>query len=331
MIDPAIVRRHRPVLVLVGPTAVGKSALALALAQRLGTEVLAADSRQVYRGMAIATDTPPMGARQGVPHRLIDCADPDEPCNAGRYVDLARVEIARLHEAGQLPLIVGGTGLWVRALLGGLCEAAPSDAETRQVLERELAAVGAQGMHARLSEVDPASAARLHPNDRVKVLRALEVHRLTGRRLSDLHADHTFSARAYPSLQLGLTRDRADLYARIEQRIDRMMARGLVDEVRTLLTAGYSRELGSMKGLGYKQIAGYLAGEYDEAEAVRLLKRDTRHYAKRQLTWFRKEPDVRWCRLAPGDEATSLCDEMLGVVAKFFDDLAAADTAADVR
>lgn len=317
MMDARQAQPVRPVVVLVGPTAVGKSALAVALAQQLQTEVLAADSRQVYRGMDIATDKPTREEQAGVPHRLIDLAEPDEAFNAGRYRQAAEQEIARLHAEGKLPLVVGGTGLWVRALLGGLCEGPQSDPALRDKLAAEAERVGAEEMHRRLAAVDSLSAARIHPNDRVKVLRALEVHAQTGQTQSTLHEQHAFAARPYTALLIGLRRERDDLYARIEQRIDRMMARGLVEETRGLLARGLSRQLGSMKGLGYKQIAGYLAGDYDEAEAVRLLKRDTRHFAKRQFTWFRKEPGILWLSLDASTDATALLDTVREHIDRF--------------
>lgn len=299
----------KPIVVLLGPTAVGKSAVAVRLALALQTEVLAADSRQVYRRMDIATDKPTEAERRGVPHGLIDLVDPETPFNVGQYRREAVREIARLHAAGKVPLIVGGTGLYVRALVRGLCEGPPSDPAVRARLETEAERLGPVALHRRLAERDPATAARLHPNDRVKVLRALEVHAQLGRPLSSLHERHAFADRPYAALLLGLNRNRQELYRRIEARVDVMLARGLVEETSRLLAAGYRRELGSMKGLGYKQMAGFLAGEYSYEEAVRRLKRDTRQFAKRQLTWFRKEPGIRWF---DADESTS--EEPLGDV-----------------
>ncbi len=292
----------KPIVVLLGPTAVGKSAVAVRLALALQTEVLAADSRQVYRRMDIATDKPTEADRRSVPHGLIDLVEPDGPFNVGQYRREAEREIARVHAAGKVPLIVGGTGLYVRALVRGLCEGPPSDPALRARLEAEAERVGPAALHRRLAEQDPATAARLHPNDRVKVIRALEVHAQLGRPLSSLHERHAFADRPYAALLLGLNRERQELYRRIEARVDAMLARGLVEETARLLAAGYRRELGSMKGLGYKQVAGFLAGEYSYEEAVRRLKRDTRQFAKRQLTWFRKEPGIMWFDL---DESTT--------------------------
>ncbi len=321
MIDLPSALPRKPIVVLLGPTAVGKSALAVQLARVLGTEVLAADSRQVYRGMDIATDKPSMQERNGIPHGLIDVVNPDEPFNAGLYRRAADREIARLHGEGKLPLIVGGTGLYIRALVGGLCEGPGADPAIRAALREEVEHLGAEALHRRLAGLDPVAAARLHPNDRVKVMRALEVHAQTGRPLSALQAQHGFATRSYAALLIGLQRERDDLYARIEGRIEMMLARGVVEEAKQLLAWGYDRQLGSMKGLGYKQLVGYLAGEYDYEEAVRRLKRDTRHFAKRQLTWFRKEPGITWLSLAPTVEAPVLLATVMDRIGRFLADL----------
>jgi tRNA dimethylallyltransferase len=295
-----------PLLVIVGPTAVGKSRISIHLARKLKTEVLTADSRQVYRGMDIGMDKPTLEERQGVAHRLIDLVAPDQPFNVGEYRRQALVEIDRLHREGRLPLVVGGTGLYIRALVRGLWEGPQADWSLRRRLEQEARERGADPLHRRLAEVDPESAARLHPRDVVKVIRALEVHLLSGRPLSEGHRRHGFAQQPFATLLIGLTRDRPALYRRVDERVEVQLGKGLVEETRRLLAEGYSRQLGSMKGLGYRQIAGYLAGEYGFDEAVRRLKRDTRHFAKRQLTWFRKEPGIEWWTLAEQDSADAI-------------------------
>lgn len=308
---------HPPLLVIVGPTAVGKSRVAVHLAKRLGTEVLTADSRQVYRGMDIGMDKPTPEERQGVPHRLIDLVAPDQPFNVGEYRRQAMAEIDRLHREGRLPLVVGGTGLYVRALVRGLWEGPQADWSLRRRLEHEASLHGAESLHRRLAEVDPESAVRLHPHDLVKVIRALEVHHLSGRPLSEAHRRHGFARQPFATLLIGLTRPRPELYRRVDERVDVQLAQGLVEETRRLLAAGFSRHLGSMKGLGYRQIAGYLAGEYDFDEAVRRLKRDTRHFAKRQLTWFRKEPGIEWWTLEEHDAADGIAARLEARVRRF--------------
>ncbi len=289
----------KPVVVIVGPTAIGKSRIAIHVAKAWGTEILTADSTQVYRGMDIGTDKPTAADHAEVPHRLINIVDPDQPFNAGEFRRLAVQEIERLHRNGLLPIVVGGTGLYVRALLSGLWPGPPVDWTLRRKLEAEAAAGGMEGMFAELQQVDPESANRLHPHDRVKVLRALEVYRQTGLPLSKAHRQHGFQEQPFQALVLGLTMERSALYRRIEDRVEVELAKGLVDETRRLLGEGYSRQSVPMKSLGYRQMAGYIEGEYPFDEAVRRLKRDTRHFAKRQMTWFRKEPNLVWIEVAP--------------------------------
>ena len=279
--------------------------------------MLTADSRQVYRGMDIGTDKPSETERQGVPHRLIDLVDPDEPFNTGEFRRLAVAEITRLHRAGKVPLLVGGTGLYVRTVLRGLWEGPPADWEFRRSLERQAKANGADWLYRQLVQVDPESARRLHPNDRVKIIRALEVHHLLGRPLSDEHKRHAFAETPFAPLLFGLTRERASLYRRVDDRVELELAKGLLEETKRLMDRGYGRHLGSMKGLGYKQMAGYLAGDYDYDEAVRRLKRDTRHFAKRQMTWFRKEQGIRWLSIEETDTAAQVADRIVGEVRQF--------------
>jgi len=314
--SPITVNRP-PLLVIVGPTAVGKSQVAVHLARALGTEVLTADSRQVYRGMDIGMDKPTPEERQGVPHRLIDLVGPDEPFNVGEHRRRALVEIERLHRADLLPLVVGGTGLYVRALLRGLCEGPQADWSFRRQLEGEAREQGPDSLHRRLACVDPVSAARLHPRDLVKIVRALEVQHLLGRPLSEVHRGHGFAEAPFSPLVIGLIRDREALYRRVNERVDAQLAKGLLEETRRLLAQGYGRQLGSMKGLGYRQMAGYLAGEYDFQEAVRRLKRDTRHFAKRQLTWFRKEPAIEWLLVEEHETSASVAARIEGLVRGF--------------
>ncbi len=307
---PSMIQR-RPLLVLVGPTAVGKSDIAIQVAAALGTEVLTADSRQVYRGMDIGMDKPSLEQRQGVPHRLIDLVNPDQPFNAGMFRRQALHEIERLYQEQKVPLVVGGTGLYVRALMRGLCDAPPADPEFRARLLSDAREKGRHFLYEELTRVDPASAGRLHPHDEVKILRALEVYHLSGRPLSEVQHDHGFAEAPFTPCVIGLVRERATLYRRIEDRVELQLAKGLVAETERLLGQGYGRDLGSMKGLGYRQIAGYVAGEYDYAEAVRQLKRDTRRFAKRQLTWFRKEPGLTWLSIAERESSDRIAERVL--------------------
>lgn len=307
----------QPLVVILGPTAVGKSQIAVHLAQALGTEILAADSRQVYKGMDIGTEKPTVGDRGGVPHRLIDLVDPDQPFNVGMYRRSALEEIRRVQQVGRLPLVVGGTGLYIRALTRGLWDGPPADWNVRAQLMEEAQRHGSSGLYARLSAVDPDLAGGLHPHDTVKIIRGLEVYQLVGRPLSQIHRSHGFQDQPFSSLLIGLHRDRQALYQRIDDRIDSEITRGLVEETEKLLNQGYGRHLSSMKGLGYRQISGFLRAEYDFDEAVRMLKRDTRHFAKRQMTWFRKEPHVQWISLSEDTSSEKIAMEILERVQRF--------------
>ena len=310
---------RKPLIVLVGPTAVGKSHIAIPLAQALKTEILTADSCQVYRGMDIGMDKPPVEARGGVPHRLIDVVEPDQPFNVGEYRRLALVEIARLHQEGRVPLLVGGTGLYVRTIVRGLWDGPPADWAYRHRLMDRARTEGAEALYRQLAHVDPDLAARLHPRDEIKIIRGLETYHVTGRRLSELHREHAFAEKPFSTFMIGLTRDRQELYRRIDARVDEQLANGLVLETRRLLAQGYDRQLGSMKGLGYRQISGYLAGDFSYEEAVRLLKRDTRHFAKRQFTWFRKEPEIVWVHIPEDESIETIVTRLIAMVQRFLE------------
>lgn len=298
---PEHLRRHRPLVVLLGPTAVGKSRVATQVAGHFDTEILTADSRQVYRGMDIGTDKPTVAERQGVPHRLIDVVDPHEAFNAGWYRRVALEEVDRLYAANRLPFVVGGTGLYIRTLVRGLCSAPEADPHVRADLKKLRDTRGRDGLYAELLRTDPDTAARLHPNDESKVMRALEVYRLSGRPISRIQEEHRFQERPFSALLIGLQRTTEALYRRIDERIDWQLTHGMVEEIRSLLAQGYGRELPSMKGLGYRQVGAFLANEYDYAEMVRRFKRDTRRFAKRQMTWFRKEPGIVWLSIEEGE------------------------------
>ena len=255
--------RRKPLVVILGPTAVGKSRVAIEVAKRLETDILTADSRQVYRGMDVGTDKPPVAARQGIVHHLIDLVDPDEPFNAGLFREHATRLIQALHQRRRLPLIVGGTGLYVRILLQGLCDAPPSDPTVRARLCEEAREQGRDHLYARLVAADPVTAAKLHPRDASKIIRALEVHHLSGVPISSFQAGHGFAERPFSALVIGLNREREHLYRRIEERIDWQLTNGLLEEARDLLARGYRRHGPALTGLGYRQVAAYLAGEYD--------------------------------------------------------------------
>lgn len=318
--DVEIARRHRPLVVLLGPTAVGKSRVAIQVAKHFDTEILTADSRQVYRGMDIGTDKPTAEDRQAVPHQLLDLVNPEEVFNTGWYRRAALEHIERLYAANKLPFVVGGTGLYIRTLVRGLCPAPQADPTVRANLKQLREQTGRDGLYAELLRVDPAAAARLHPNDESKVMRALEVYRLSGRLMSAMQAEHRFQDAPFLSLLIGLQRTKETLDRRIDERIDWQLAHGMVEETRLLLDRGYGRELGSMKGLGYRHIGAYLANECDDAEMVRQFKRDTRRFAKRQMTWFRKECGVEWFLIDEGESLEQVGGRVIIRIEQFLHD-----------
>jgi len=285
-----------PVAVLTGPTGVGKTALAIRLAQELGAHIVNADSLQVYRELDIGTAKPTWEERALVPHHLLDVVFPDQDFDAADYYRLGRRVLADLQLRGIPPLVVGGTGLYIRVLLHGICDDGVPDESARQQLQEELQSQGLPVLYDRLCRLDPATAARLHPNDTCRILRALEVITAGGRQLSAQQQAHRFADSPYRPLIIALNRPRDELYARIEARVTAMLAQGLVAEVQDLRRR-YPATLKPMQSLGYRHVSAFLDGRLAWDDMVAQLQRDTRRYAKRQLTWFRAEPDVHW--LAP--------------------------------
>lgn len=291
-------------VVLVGPTAAGKSSLAIRLAEHISAEIVSADSMQVYRGMDIGTAKPSLEDRSRVPHHLIDIADPDESFHAARYQQEADRAVAEIVGRGRVPLVVGGTGLYVKALLHGLFpEADPVREKTWEARLGRYAPFG-DDPHALLAQVDPEGARRIHYRDRARAQRALEIYLRTGRSILEWQKEHGFGEHRYRSLVIGLCPERRTLYKRIDERVDRMMEEGFLQEVSTLLAAGYGPELPSMKALGYRHMIAILARRASLESAVELWKRDTRRYAKRQITWFRNQEEVLWTR--PGEDRAIL-------------------------
>ena len=266
--------------------------MAVALAAALNSEIVHADSRQVYRGMDIGTAKPDQEELDTVPHHMLDMVDPDELYNAGKYSRQASTVIQRLHQQGKTPLIEGGTGLYIRALTDGIFTGPEADYGIRARLEEEADREGLEVLYQRLQRLDPESADRLHPADKMRIVRALEVVEGTGKPISAWQKDTPRPA--YNTLRIGLNAPRQTLYNQIEQRVDLMIERGLVEEVKELLDRGYSEELNSMQGLGYKQTVQFLKNRISLDEAIYLIKRDSRRFAKRQLTWFGKDNRIRW-------------------------------------
>lgn len=288
-----------PVILLAGPTGAGKTRMALEMAGRFGGEIVSADSLQVYRGMDIGTAKPTPLERRRIPHHLLDVVDPDQPFDASRYCGLAREVIARLHREKKPVFVAGGTGLYIRALLGGLIAGPGADDALRRRLREELEQRGTASLYEKLRRGDERAAAQINPRDGVRIIRALEVLEATGRSIVDHQEAHRFGEQPYEVLKIGLLLDRDRLIENIGIRTERMITDGFVEEVRRLLAAGYGRSLKPMQSLGYRHICAYLAGEADLEGALRAIKRDTFRYAKRQMTWFSADREIIW--FSPAD------------------------------
>lgn len=281
-------------LCLLGPTAVGKTEVSIQLAQHLDAEIVSVDSRQVYRQMDIGTAKPTPEEQQAVPHHLIDCVDITQPFSVADYQSLADAAINNIQNRGKQGLLVGGAGLYFRAIVDGLFEGPPADTSFRKRLEQEASEHGVDMLHDRLKTCDPESAERIHPNNVIRVIRALEVYELTGIPMSKHQQQWLPENQRYPFIAYGLTMPRQQLYQRIEQRVDKMLENGLISEVESLLAAGYSRDTFALQSFGYKELIAYLDGKCNYVEAVEQLKQNTRRFAKRQLTWFRKDKRIEW-------------------------------------
>jgi len=291
--------KGQKVVIIAGPTASGKTSLGVDLALALKGEIISADSMQVYRGMDVGTAKPTPEEQKGIPHHLLDVVDPDEEFNAATYNSMAIPRITEIGARGSSCFVVGGTGLYIKGLLDGLFECPPADLELRESLRREFDSSGSAVLHERLADLDPESARKIHPNDRVRVIRALEIIHLTKRRFSDLTREHAFGGRTLSALKLCLKVDREELYDRIDKRSLAMVENGLVEETEGLLRKGYSPDLKPMKAIGYRHMITYLKGDWSLDKAISELQKDTRRYAKRQLTWFRADPEVTW--IEPGN------------------------------
>ena len=281
-------------LCLLGPTAVGKTEIAIQLAQRLNAEIVSVDSRQIYRQMDIGTAKPTFEEQQAARHHLIDCVDISQSFSVAGYQSVADAAIADIQNRGKRVLLVGGAGLYFRAIVDGLFEGPGANPALRKRLEAEAAQNGVDSLHKRLQTCDPASADRIHPNNLVRVIRALEVYELTGTPMSELQQQWHPEKQRYPFIAFGLTMPRALLYRRIEQRVDVMLANGLIAEVESLLAAGYARDSVALQSFGYRELIAYLDGDCTYLDAISQLKQNTRRFAKRQLTWFRKDTRIEW-------------------------------------
>jgi len=303
--------RKPKIIVLAGSTAVGKTAFAIGLAKALDGEIIGADSMQIYRHMDIGTAKPTRQERAQVPHHLIDIRNPDEPFDASQYVREARRAVGEVIHRRKVPLVVGGTGLYIKALLGGIFRLDTVDGRIRERLRRSLDSEGVDALYERLKGCDPETAGRLQPNDTYRILRALEIFEATGMPITDHQQEHRFQDAPYRSFTLGLRMDRDALYDRINRRVDAMVAEGFPREVRNLLDRGYSEDLKSMQSIGYRHMVDVIRNRSTLEEAVEVMKRDTRRYAKRQMTWFKADPHVLWMAPSQNRAATDVIERFL--------------------
>ena len=285
----------KPLIVLTGPTAVGKTALSIALAKQVGCEIISADSMQVYKYMDIGSAKIMPQEMQGVEHYLVDVLKPEEEFHVVRFQQMAKEAMENIYAHGKIPLLVGGTGFYIQAVTRDIdFTEGEEDREYRSSLEQLAQSQGSDTLHKMLQEIDPPSAASIHANNMKRVIRALEFYHLNGYPISKHNQQESEKESPYNLAYFVLNDERSRLYERIDKRVDLMMEAGLVEEVRRLRKMGYNRNMVSMQGLGYKELLAWMDGEYSLEEAVRILKRDTRHFAKRQITWFKREKDVIW-------------------------------------
>ena len=303
----------KPLVILTGPTAVGKTKASIGLAKAIGGEIISADSMQIYKHMDIGSAKIRPDEMEGIPHYLVDELEPWEEFHVVRFQQMAKAALSKIYARQHIPIVVGGTGFYIQALLYDIdFSENDGDDSYRKELERKAKKQGGQVLHDRLKEVDPAAAEQIHANNVKRVIRALEYYRQTGQRISEHNERERRRESPYRFIYFVLNDDRAKLYERIDRRVDQMMEEGLVDEVKALQEMGCTREMVAMQGLGYKEILAYLNGETELDEAVYILKRDTRHFAKRQVTWFKREREVTWINKGDYDyQEEAILAEML--------------------
>ena len=288
-------KKNKPqIIIIAGPTGVGKTRIAIQMAKKWSGEIIGADAIQVYRYMDIGTAKPDPDEQAQIRHHMIDVVDPDVAFDAAKYVEMARPIIQNLHDEGIPIFLVGGSGLYIKALTGGLFSQAPGNPSIRQKYKQMAAEKGSAFLYEQLKKKDPATASTIHPNDMVRIIRALEVFETTGRSIKQHHQIHQFADQPYQLFKIMLNEDRKQLYKRIDQRVDQMIQNGFLKEVRLLMDRGYHCQLNAMQSIGYKHMCAYLNAQLDWDETVRLMKRDTRRYAKRQFTWFRADKSFIW-------------------------------------
>ena len=285
-----------PLLVILGPTAVGKSKIAISLAKRIKGEIISADSMQLYQGMDIGTAKPSLREQKLIPHHLIDLLKPDQPFNVFEYAKEAEKVIKDIHRRKRVPILVGGSGLYIRAVIDGLFENPEIDLSKKRAFLKRVKGVSTEKLYSELKRVDQEASQKIHPHDRRRIKRALEVFWTTGIPISILQKRKP--ARPFQTLIIGITRERKELYKRINERVKEIFAQGFIDEVKTLLEKGYDENLNSMQAIGYQETIAYLKGKKTLEETIALVKRNTRRFAKRQLSWFRKDKRINWITLS---------------------------------
>jgi tRNA dimethylallyltransferase len=297
------------IIFIVGPTASRKTEVAVYLAKKINGEIISCDSMQVYRCMDILTSKPAPSLRRKIPHHLISAISPQKPYNVSKYRVQAIKKVKEILKKGKTPLFVGGTGLYMSIVIDGIFKLKSFDKNCRLKLENEAAASGSTALHQRLKQVDPLAASKIHPNDAKRIIRALEVIEVTGQPISQLQKERKGLGDAYTINSFCLDMERGKLYQRIDERVEKMFKKGLVEEVRKLLKLRLSRTAAS--AIGIKELKGYFDGAYDLEEAKRLIKRSTRLYAKRQLTWFRKDKRIQWINIGAGESAENIANKIL--------------------
>lgn len=310
-----------PLLIITGPTAVGKTELSLKIAEELQGEIISADSMQIYRYMDIGTAKASAEERKRVRHHMIDIINPDETYSVADYQQEADRLIREICARGSLPIMVGGTGLYIRAVIQGFLF---PEMETNHQLRAELTEMarkyGNEYLHQKLAEFDPEHARKIHPNDMRRIIRAIEIFQETGHNMTYYLEKQKYTPPRYNTLKIGLIREREELYDRINKRVDLMIKKGLVEEVKNIIKAGFNMSATALQGLGYKEIIGYLKGDYPLEEAIRILKKNTRNYAKKQITWFNREKDLHWFNLT-GKSDIKVYQEIMALISKWDRDL----------
>ncbi len=301
-----------PVILIVGPTASGKTGLSIELAKLINGSIVSADSMQIYRYMNIGTAKPDEAEMSGIRHFMIDEVDPDESFSVAKYRELALQYIKGIFEQGKHPIIAGGTGLYINSLLFNInFSETICDEELREFLKREAVEKGNRHLHEKLKEIDPPAASRIHENDVKRVIRAIEVYTHTNKTISEHERVSRLNPTPYRYIPFGLNWDRKKLYERIDTRVDRMMEKGLIDEVKKLVEMGYDKGATAMQGIGYKEILNYLKGEGSLDETISIVKRNTRRYAKRQLTWFRRIQEIKWLQVDENSDFKELAKKII--------------------